>query len=62
MTAMEKLDGHRRMNRLSVEALCGLAGLSERTYYRRLANPDELTVGEIWRIKKALRMKAAVEV
>ena len=62
MTTIETLDGHRRLNRLSVEALCNRAGLSQRTYYRRLKDPDSLTVGEIRSLKKAMRLKDAVNI
>ena len=59
---IELLDGYRRLNRLSVEALCRRAGMSERTYYRRLQHPDELTVGEIRAIRKAMRLTEGVAV
>ena len=36
--------------------------MATRTYYRRLKNPDELTVGEIRAIRKAMRLKEGVAV
>lgn len=62
MTTIERLDGHRRLNRLTVEVLCRRAGMSQRTYYRRLTHPDELTVGEIRKLRNALRITEAMEV
>lgn len=62
MSIIERLDGYRRLNRLSVEALCRRTGMSERTYYRRLQHPDELTVGEIQAMRKAMRLKEGIPV
>ena len=61
-TVIEQLDGVRRYNRMSVEELCARAGMATRTYYRRLQNPDGLTVGEIRAIRKAMRLKEGVPV
>ena len=36
--------------------------MATRTYYRRLQNPDGLTVGEIRAIRKAMRLKEGVAV
>ena len=60
MSTMAQLDGIRRANRMSIAFLCSKADMAPRTYARRLKDPNSLTMGEVKKLKKALRLKQVI--
>lgn len=44
-------------NGVSAPELAAKCGLSQRTYERRMANPEEMSLKEMWLLEKVLGLK-----
>ena len=56
MTAIQSIEAFRRFCDIPIATLCARAGVTESTYRLRLACPDDLTVGEMKALFRALRI------